>query len=84
MILILHIFIAISSIVYTTFLSFAPSKTKLRISYTLVALTFASGTYLVLLKPAHMVQTCFTGLVYLAIVLAGIIVARHRLAATDK
>jgi hypothetical protein len=31
-----------------------------------------------------MVQTCFTGLAYIAIVLTGIIVARHRLAATDK
>lgn len=79
MILLIHIIIAISSVAYTTLLLMRPSQTKLWTSYTLVAATLASGTYLTILSPVNMLRTCTTGLVYVVIVTAGIYVARRKL-----
>jgi hypothetical protein len=80
MILLTHILIAISSIIYTSLLLIQPSQTKLRTSYILIAATLGSGTYLTILNPAHMVQTCTTGLAYVVIVSAGVFIARRQLA----
>lgn len=77
--LLLHIIIALSSIGYTGLTFLKPSKQKLYISYLLVAATIATGTYLVILMPSHMVSSCITGLVYLGIVMSGILATRHRL-----
>lgn len=79
MILLTHILIAISSIIYTSLLLVQPSRTKLRTSYILIAATLASGTYLTILNPVHMLQTCTTGLVYVVIVSAGVYIARQQL-----
>lgn len=84
MILISHITIALLSVAYTTYLYFAPSRNKLRVTYTLVALTVVSGTWLIIANPAHMVQSCITGLAYLAIVFFGIALARNKLAAEHQ
>lgn len=78
--LILHILIALSSIVFTGFTFINPSKTKFKTSYTLVAVTLATGTYLVILAPSHMVSACFTGIVYLAFVTAGLVSAHKKFA----
>lgn len=79
MILVLHIIIALSSIAYTTLTYFTPSKNKLRISWGLVALTIASGTWLVVSTHSALLQSCTTGLIYLAVVSAGIIAAKQKL-----
>jgi hypothetical protein len=84
MILPLHITIALLSVIYTAYVYFAPSKRKLRVSYTLVALTVASGTWLVVANPAHMVQSCITGLTYLGVIFFGIALARHKLADSEN
>lgn len=84
MILPLHIAIAISSIVFTAYVYFSPTKTKLTGSYVLVGLTIATGTWLVVANPAHMVQSCISGLVYLGVVFSGIALARSKLADTTK
>lgn len=81
MILILHIIIALASIVYTGYVYIRPSWAKLRNSYILVAGTLASGTYLVVIKPSHLLSICLTGLVYLGIVSIGIVAARFKIAA---
>ena len=80
MVLLLHIVIALTSLVYTTYLYISPSKTKLRLSYILVASTVATGTYLTLINLSHLVSTCITGLIYLGIVSVAIVSARHKLA----
>ncbi len=80
MILLAHIIIALVSLGSTTYAFFHPTRLTLRISYLLVALTVATGTYLILMSPAHMLQTCTTGLVYLGVVTLGILAARQRLA----
>jgi hypothetical protein len=82
MILVAHIIIALASLVYTGVLLISPSQAKLNVAYTLVAATIGSGSYLVLSKSTHLTQTCITGLVYLAIVSVGIVIARNKLANT--
>lgn len=80
MIVFLHVVIALASIVATSYAYIRPSGTKLRVSYSLVGLTIASGVYLTWSAPAHMIEACTVGLVYLGIVLLGIVLARHKLA----
>ena len=81
MLLLFHVIIALSSVAYTTYLFFSPSKSKLRVSYGLIGLTLASGTYLVLSTHAPMLQSCEAGLFYISIVTVGVAVARRKLAA---
>lgn len=80
MIIFLHVLIAISSVIYTGYVFFSPSKQKLFISYVFVFLTIASGTYLVMLKPGHLLQSCLMGLAYLGVVIIGIVSAKYKLA----
>jgi len=80
MILPIHVLIALLSVGYTTYVFFSPSIAKLRVSYSLVVLTIASGTYLVWSNPAHMVQACTTGLFYVGITTTVIVFARSKLA----
>jgi hypothetical protein len=83
--LLLHIIIALASIVYTGYVFLSPSQAKLRNSYLLVAGTLASGTYLVVIKPSHLLPACLSGLAYLGVVSIGIVAARMKLAAeTDE
>lgn len=69
MILILHILIALASIVCSGYAFFSPSKSKLQVSYALTALTLISGTYLVISTHSPLLSSCVSGLVYLAIVI---------------
>jgi multisubunit Na+/H+ antiporter MnhE subunit len=84
MILFLHVLIAISSIIYTAFVFFSPSKKKLHISYVFVTATLLSGTYLVILKPGHLVQSCLMGIAYLGVMMVGIVSAHYKLAKQEK
>ncbi len=77
--LFIHILIASTSLIFSTFLFFSPSQTKLKTSYSLVALTFITGTYLVLTTHSNLLQTCLTGLVYLGITSFATISARQKL-----
>lgn len=84
MILPLHIVIALASVLYAAFTYFSPSRTKLNVSYALVVMTIASGTWLVVANPAHMVQSCISGLVYIGAVFFAIALARRKLAAEHE
>jgi hypothetical protein len=66
--------------VHAGYVAFHPSKSKLNMSYFLIAMTFLSGSYLVFMKPAHMVQSCMMGLSYLGAISIGIAFARRKLA----
>lgn len=80
MTILLHVLVAISGLAVTTFAYFRPSRALLRIAYTLAGLTLASGTYLVLQSPAHMVEACIVGITYFAFVTYGIVAVRRKLA----
>jgi hypothetical protein len=84
MVLIAHIAIALISVIYTAYVFFAPSQSKLKATYVLVALTIASGTWLIISNPAHMVQSCITGLAYLGVMFFGIAMARNKLAVSEQ
>jgi hypothetical protein len=76
--LIVHIIIALASLVTATLTLASPTARKLHTSYALVAATVLSGTFLVWTQPAHLMQACTSGLLYLGAVTAAIVVARQR------
>ena len=80
MILITHILIALSGLVITTIAYMRPSSNLLRAAYAAVGLTFATGFYLVAMAPAHMLQACTSGLMYLGAVSIGIVATHAKLA----
>lgn len=84
MILILHIIIALSSLAATTWLAIWPSKRKMYFSYALIALTLASGTYLVISLHSPLLSSCVSGLTYLALALSGVVVGYYRLARQEQ
>ena len=79
MILLAHITVALFSLGYTSYLFFKPTKLRIKISYSLVALTIASGTYLIVSTKSHMIEACTMGLLYLAVTLAGILASQRKL-----
>ncbi len=81
MLLLTHIAIALSSLLFTTFLYFKPSQSKIYASYTLIGLTLGTGTVLILMHPASLSKTWMSGLVYFAITVTGTILASQKLAA---
>lgn len=83
MILITHIIIALSGLALTTYAYFRPSTVHLRAAYVTVGLTFVTGFYLVAMAPAHMLQACIEGVVYLGIASIGIVATRAKLAYTE-
>lgn len=80
MIVIFHVIAALASLIFTSYIYFRPSATKLKISYSLTAVTLGSGFYLVWSAPEHMLQSCVMGLFYVAIVSVGTVAARGKLA----
>lgn len=79
MIVILHVIIAGLSLVGTTYLLLLPSRRKLIVSYWLIGLTLASGTYLVFALHVPLLRTCVSGLAYLVVTMASVAGARYRL-----
>jgi len=80
MIVLIHVVIALSSIVMATYGVFRPSKKSLHINYGLIGLTFASGTIVALTYHVGLVKTCSDGLIYLAVVTSGVLVSSKKLA----
>ncbi|HEX6416567.1 MAG TPA: hypothetical protein VFZ62_03505 [Candidatus Saccharimonadales bacterium] len=80
MMLIIHILIATASIGLASFAYFRPSVTLLRATYATIALTLGTGTYLIVMSPAHMVQACATGVAYLVVVGAIALAAKAKFA----
>lgn len=77
--LLLHIIIALTSIIYSTVMVLSPSARKLRVNYALIALTLTTGTYLVVSTHAALLSSCVSGLCYLAVVLLGTVATRRKL-----
>jgi hypothetical protein len=82
--IILHIAIALASIIFTSIAYFNSSRASLRTAYGFIAGTLLSGTYLVATAPSHLVSACLTGLVYLGIVSIGIVAAHRKLALNSQ
>lgn len=67
MVILLHVLIALASLIYATCLIIAPSQIKFRINTALIAATFASGAALIIFEHAALLRTCASGLSYLAV-----------------
>lgn len=80
MIVILHVAIALISIILASYAYLHPTVSKLRSSYAFIALTLSSGFYLVWTTPSQMIHACMTGVAYLAVVTAITVLARQKLA----
>ncbi|MDB5179474.1 MAG: hypothetical protein JWN12_106 [Candidatus Saccharibacteria bacterium] len=79
MIILIHVIIALTSIVIASFTFFKPTLKKLIVSYGFILGTVASGTYLLITIPSHILQSCLTGLTYLTIVSIATIAAHVRM-----
>lgn len=79
-ILLIHIGIALSSLIASSINALLPRRALLHVSYALMAGTFASGTLLVLQDTTHLQAACMSGLVYFALVGALTAFAHRKLA----
>jgi hypothetical protein len=84
MIVLIHVLIALSSIIATSILAIFPSRAKLYASYSLIAATLVSGTYLVISTHQPILKSCITGLVYLGVVMFGLAISHYRFAHIDR
>jgi hypothetical protein len=80
MLVVLHVGIALASLIYAGYVYLSPSKAKIYGAYALVAATLTSGTALTIATHAALLSVCMTGLLYLGVVSAGIIAAHKKLA----
>jgi hypothetical protein len=80
MLLVLHILVALSGIVMSSFSLISPSLPKIRFSYGLVMLTVLSGAVIVITKHLSILSVCLSGLLYVGFTVSGLIAASHRLA----
>lgn len=67
-ILIIHIAIALSSLIVASIVFFKPSIKRIGISYGFILGTVASGAALLIANPSNLLHTCLSGLFYLTIV----------------
>ena len=67
-IVLIHVLIAVASMGLSSLTFFKPSAKRLHASYGLIISTVASGTYLLITTPSHILQSCEMGLFYLTVV----------------
>jgi hypothetical protein len=80
MFLLIHVGVAMSSMLLAGIAMFTPSRFKLYTIYVLVALTLMSGTGLVIVTGSNLLQSCVTGLLYLLAVGSATLLSKYKLA----
>jgi hypothetical protein len=80
MLIVLHVTIALLSLLQATLTLVRPTRAKLHRSYGLIAATLASGILLVWQLHSPLVSSCFSGLFYLATAASLLALANRRLA----
>lgn len=84
MVVLIHVIIALTSIVVSGYLFFKPFSKGMYVSYSLIIGTVGTGTYLAISAPARILETCVVGLVYLGIVTTVTLATRVKLAHMDQ
>ncbi len=64
MLILIHVIIALASVAVASLGIAKPSVKNLKANYGLIAATVASGTYLLVTTPGHMLEACIMGLAY--------------------
>jgi len=75
-----HIIIATISVLFATALFFSPSSFKFKANYILIGATLMTGTFLVVDRGSHLVESCLAGLLYLGVVIYAVIIAWKKFA----
>lgn len=75
----LHIGLAIISILSATCAMVKPSKSILSLTYCLTASVLVSGLILATQMPQQLGHLCFSGFIYLSLIIASLKVAKKRL-----
>ena len=75
----IHITSALISFIFAFYTAFAPSITKIRITYFLTGTTLLSGLVLAITSASSITKTCISGLVYIGLMLYLSLSARKRL-----
>ncbi len=78
MLVLIHVGVALTSVLLTTLLWWSPSKLKYQLVYGSISLTLISGTYLVIRSHAQLLQACTSGLVYIGLVSLGVVLAHRK------
>jgi len=84
MLLLTHIIVALSSVLQATYALVQPTRTKIRVSYGLVATTLGSGALLVWQLRVPLTQPCLSGLLYIVMLTGMLLGARYRLRLTSQ
>lgn len=80
MVLLTHIVIALSSVIFASYVMMRPSQAKFYVSYGLVAATLVTGTILTVQNASHLLQACASGIMYVSIVTALTVAAQKKFA----
>ncbi len=83
MITLLHVILAVASLVLSTINVISPSRKLQTISYSLAGGTLASGVTLIFVNSASVLRTCITGLVFFAVITVMNELARKKLAKVE-
>ena len=67
-IVLIHVIIALSSVVLASITFFKPTMKRLYASYGFIVATVASGTFLILTTSGSILRSCITGLFYVTVV----------------
>ncbi|TAL15032.1 hypothetical protein EPN95_00800 [Patescibacteria group bacterium] len=84
MVILIHVIIALTSIVIASVGFLRPSMKKLYISYGFIGATILTGSYLLITVPSHILQSCLTGLFYLTVVSMATVATHVRLRRIDE
>ncbi|MDB5167584.1 MAG: hypothetical protein JWN26_729 [Candidatus Saccharibacteria bacterium] len=79
MVILIHVIIALTSIVIASLAFLRPTMKKLLVSYGFIFATIATGSYLLVTIPSHILESCLTGLFYLTVVSMATIATHVRL-----
>lgn len=80
MIVLIHITIALLSLMQATYGLVKPSRKKLHVTFGLAVATVISGVFLVWQLRLPILQPCLSGLSYLSLIIAASMISRYRLA----
>ncbi len=68
MLIIIHVVLALTSLILSMANYFKPSAGELKSSYTLAGTTLLSGVLLIVVNHASVLHTCITGIIFFCIV----------------
>lgn len=79
MLLLTHIALALITVAFATYNMIRPSETKIRTTYVLTLGTILSAVALIFVNNVSIAHACFSGIIYVALVTASVVITKKRL-----